>query len=575
MSNIDAALMTSPLIREGISQLNGSELVKSNILIAKIIRAILQKSLGPSGSKKFLVDSLKYFIISCDGATILKRMSIWHPVAKILIHLATAQKDTTGDGSISSVVLASEFLERAERLLDDKIHPSIIIHGYKEALKKALRILDEIAVEIESADRKILKKVVYTIMSTKLGAKASLVLTDIVLDVIERIKEKRDNNWIANIDLVHIVKKPGKTVNDSIFVRGMVMDEQLIHPQMPKHVKNPKIAVLTHPLEIEKLEHHPPTVQGKIEINNPELIKPFIDKKAQILKDWVNKIKAAGANVVFCEKRIDDLAAYFLARAGIMAVTLYRWAAKQKFILRVAKACNANIVRDLDDLKEEDLGSANLVEERKVGDNKIVVIEGCKTPQSVCILIRGISKEIMEDVEKTVLDVLYATANLFKCNKIVAGGGAVEVELKKRLTEFSREFHGKEQFAVKAFADALLCIPRALVTNTGLNSLDILPFLIAEHQQSANMWYGYNALGKKIDNMMNAGIIMPLAVTKAIFKGACETAISILRIDDMLNLKKEKKEEIPPDAIGRQLPGFLSASHLPQYKDHEKKYTVF
>ncbi|MFX1520263.1 MAG: thermosome subunit beta [Promethearchaeota archaeon] len=572
----NAAIMTYPKIREGISQLKGSELVKSNVTIAKIIRTIVAKSLGPFGSKKFLVDSLKYYKVSGEGATILEKMSLWHPIANILIKLATTQKDVVGDGSISTVVVASELLERAARLLDEGIHPSVIIKGYHKALKKTLSILDEIAEEIDCTDREVLKNVAYTALSAKLGTKASSRLTDMALDVFDKIRDKRDTNWIANINLVHFIQKPGGSINDSISVRGMVMDERRIHPGMPTRIKNAKIAVLESPLELSKLDHHPPTVRGKIAIDDLGLIKPFIEAKPKLLREWVNKIKNSGANVVFCEKRIDEMIGGFLSRAGIMTITLYRWAAKDKFITRIARACGANLAR-IDELEEEDLGFADLAEEREFGNSKMVILEGCKNPRAASIIIRGISAEIMQDAERAVLDALHAKASLFRCNKIVAGGGAVEAELKKRLTMFSREFGGKDQLAIQAFADAMLCIPRELVRNTGLNPYDILPSLNMEHQQSKNIWSGYNTFTRKVSNMMNAGIIMPLEISKAIIKGACETAISILRIDDMLNLKKDKKEEIPPDASGRtmQLPGFLSAEHLPQYKDHKKKFTVF
>jgi chaperonin GroEL (HSP60 family) len=572
----NAAMTTHPTIREGISQLKGSELVRSNISIAKVIRTIIAKSLGPFGSKKFLVDSMKYYKVSGDGAAMLEKMSLWHPIANILIKLATTQKDVVGDGSISTVVLASEFLERAEKLLDERIHPSVIIKGYNKALKKALSILDEIAEEIEYDDREVLRNVAYTALSTKLGTKASSILTDITLDVFDKIRDKREANWIANINLVHFIQKPGGAINDSISVRGMVMDERRIHSDMPKRIKNARIAVLRSPLEFSKLDHHPPTVRGKIVVDDIDLIKPFIEAKPQLMREWVNKIKNAGANVVICEKRIDEMIGDFLSRAGIMTITLYRWAAKDKHITRVARACGANLAR-IEELEEKDLGYADLAEERVFGDSKMIILEGCKNPRAASIIIRGISSEIMEDAERAVLDALHAKASLFKCNKIVAGGGAVEAELKKRLTMFSRGFGGKEQFAIQAFANAMLCIPRELVRNTGLNPYDVLPTLTMEHQKSNNIWYGYDAFTRKISNMMNVGIFTPLEICKTILKGACETTISILRIDDMLNLKKERKEEIPEDASGRsmQLPGFLSAEHLPEFKDHKQKFTVF
>jgi chaperonin GroEL (HSP60 family) len=547
---------------------------RDNIQVAKTICDILKKSLGPTGTKKLLVDSLGYYVVSSDGAKMLESMSLWHPVAKILINMAVVQKKILGDGSISVVILASELLKRAGVLMDQGVHPTKITSGYEKASKKAEEILDEIAVRADVTDRKTLKRVAYTSLSSKFDETDSSVLADMAVDAIEQIAAL---NTVPSFDIdqIHIVKKSSGSIADSRMTKGVVIDETVVHSEMPKHVKKARIAVLACPLEIEKFEHLPPSMKSEILITAPGQMKSFVDQEYSTREKWVDRIRSSGANVVVCEKRIDDYVKYLLAKQGIMAITLWRFSAKDTYLVRIAKACGAEIVRSLQDLKEEDLGFAEFVEEREVGTGKVVFVEGCRNPMSISLMIRGVSKEFVDDAERAVIGALHSLASLFQCNRIVAGGGSVQLEMKKRISDFSLEFGGKEQLAISAFGDALGSIPETLVGNVGLNRLDVLPLLVSKHHKPGSMWQGFDVLQRKSADMMEAGVVEPLLVSRQAIKSASETAIMILRADAIIAKRTVEERSIPEDAPGRKLPGFLPASHMPEFKDWEKQHTVF
>jgi len=558
--------------REEIGISREKDVQRENILVAKIIEDIIKGSLGPRGMKKILVDSLGYYILSSDGAKMLESMSLWHPVAKIMINTAAVQKKTMGDGSISAVILTSELLKHAETLLDQKVHPTAIASGYEKASRKGQEILNDIAIGSNISDRRTLKKIAYTSLRSKFDEIDSNVLADLVVDAIKQITTK---NKDFDIDQIQIVKEPSGTVTDSELVKGIVIDETITHSDMSKYVKEAKIAVLSCPLEIEKFEHLPSSVKIEILIDSPEQIESFVNEEHQIAKKWVERIRSSGANVVICEKRINDLVQYLLAKQGISAVTLWRFSAKEKYLTKVAKASGASIVDNIHDLSGKDLGFAELVEERKVGDNRFVFIEGCDDPMSVSLMIRGISRELIDDTERTLIGAIHSLSYLFQNSKIVAGGGSVHLELKKRLDAFSLEFNGKEQLAIRAFGDALEGIPKTLIENAGLNLLDTLPLARSMHHNPSNVWKGIDVLQREVTDMMESGVVEPLSLVNQTIKSASETAMMILKTDDMIPKREEEANKIPEDSPGRKLPGFLPTDQIPGFEDWGKDHTVF
>ncbi len=545
---------------------------KDNIQVAWTIGNILKSSFGPTGRKKLLVDSLGYYLVSSDGAKMLENMSLWHPVAKIMIGMASAQKKNMGDGSISAVILASELLRRAGNLIDQGVHPTKVIAGYGEASKKADEILDNVAVQVDISSSDMLRKVAYTSLSSKYGDADSSLLAGLAVDAVQQVAGPNTTPRL-DIEQIHLVKKPSGTVADSEMTKGVIIDERVCHPEMPKHMKSAKIAVLACPLELEKFDHLPPSTKSEIIVTAPGQIESFIGLENATRGEWVDVIRSSGANVVVCERRIDDSVRDMLARAGIMAITLWRFSAKDKYLERIAKACGANPVRQLRDLRAEDLGFAEVVEEMDEGSDKIVSVRGCRNPLSVSILIRGIAKEFLDDVERGMNSALHSLDCLFQCNRIVAGGGSVHLELRKRLNEFSLEFGGKEQLAIAAYGEALASISETLVGNVGLNRLDVLPSLMSEHHDG-NIWYGYDVLRREPADMMEAGVVEPLSVCKQAIRAASETAIMILRADAIIP-RRRQEEGIPEDTPGRKLPGFTPARHMPEFKDWEKDHTVF
>jgi chaperonin GroEL (HSP60 family) len=546
---------------------------KDNILVAKTLGETVRRSLGPRGMKKLLIDSLGYYVVSSDEARMLECMSLWHPVAKIMINSALVQKKSMGDGSISVIILISELLKQAEVLLDQKFHPMSIVKGYEEASRKVQKILDEISVEIDVSDKEMLKNVAFTSIRSKFDEIESQILAGMVTDSIDQMA-KRNSILDFDLDQIHIVKKPFGSIIESSLFEGIVLDETVTHPRMPRTVRDARIAVLACPLEIEKFEHMPPSVRGNININSPEQFESYLVEENRIIENWLERIESSGATVVFCKKRINDLVQYRLAKKGIMAVTLWRFSAKDKYLARIARDCGANIVNNLQDLEAKDLGFAESVEEREVGSSKAVFIEGCRDPASISLIIRGLSKELIDDAERAVLGSIYSVRNLFLRNRALAGGGAAFIELRERLTQFSLEFDTREQISIGAFADAMRAIPETLIRSTGLDIIDNISLLTSRHHEVENSWEGMDVIQKSVSDMMKAQVIEPLLSLKQVISSASETAIMILRTDRIMN-KKDESESVPDDLPGKQLPGFLSAGHRPEFKGWEKDHTVF
>ncbi len=520
------------ILKEGTQRTTGTDARRSNIMAAKVIAEILQTSLGPRGMDKLLIDAFGDVTITGDGATILKEMEVQHPAAKLLVEVAKAMDAEVGDGTTTAVVLAGKLLEEAEKLLDEGIHPTIIISGYKKAADYAMQVADEIAKPINVEDKEELVKVAMNALSSKVVAEAREYLARIVVEACSKAVEIRDGKYYLDLDWIKIEKKRGKSLFETQLVDGIVLDKEVVHPGMPRRVENAKIAVLDCPLEIEK-----PEWSTKITVSSPDQIKAFLDEEAKILKSYVDKLKELGVNVVICQKGIDEIAQHFLAKAGILAVRRV----KRSDIEKVARATGAKIITSLRDIRPEDLGYAKLVEERKVGEEKMVFIEGCPNPRAVTILIRGAADRILDEAERSIQDALHVVRDLYREPKIVPGGGAFEIEIARRLREWGRKLPGKEQLAVLRFADALEHIPTILAMTAGLDPVDAIAELRRRHE-AGEIDAGVDVLGCKIDNMYKLNVVDPLLVKKNVIKAATEAAIMILRIDDIIAAAPSKGE---------------------------------
>lgn len=513
------------ILKEGTRQTKGKEALRSNITAARIISEVVKTTLGPRGMDKMLVDSLGDVTITSDGAAILKEIDVEHPAAKMMVEVAETQDNEVGDGTTTAVVLSGELLKKAEDLLDKKIHPTTIVSGYRKAAERAIEFLKETAKEVDLNDRETLRKVAITSMYSKAVGINRERFADIAVEAIERIREKRADRIIADKDNIQIVKKAGESLFDTKLIQGVILDKEVVHSDMPKRVKNAKIALLDCPLEVEKTE-----IDAEIRIRSPEQMKAFLDEEEKMLRDMVDKIAATGANVVLCQRGIDDVAQYFLAKKGILAVRRI----KSSDMENLSRAVGAKVVTDFKDLEKGDLGSADLVEERKIGEDKLVFIEGCKDPRSVSILIRAGLERMVDEAERSMNDALGVVADVTEVNKIVAGGGAVEAELAKRLRDYAAKVGGREQLAINAFADSLEVVPTALAENAGLNPVDIMVALRAAHEKADGSWMGVNVFTGKIVDMMKEGVIEPYSVKEQVIKSAVEAASMILRIDDVI-----------------------------------------
>ena len=528
------------ILKEGTSRRRGRDAQRNNIMAARIISEILRTTLGPRGMDKMLNDSLGDITITNDGAAILDEMDVEHPAAKMMVEVAKTQDDMVGDGTTTAVVLTGELLKKAEELLDQNIHPTIIVSGYRKAAQKAMEILRDIAVSVDIENREILKKVAMTSMSSKAVGAAKEHLAEIAIDAVKQIVEIRGGKRIADIDNIQIIKKEGKSLFDSQLVKGIIIDKEIVHPGMPKRAENAKIALLDCPLEIEKTEFN-----AEIRIRDPTQMKAFLDQETEMMKEMVNKIKASGANVVFCQKGIDDMVQHFMAKQGILAARRV----KQSDMEKLARATGGKIVTNLDDLKPEDLGVAGLVEERKVGEDKMIFVEQCKDPRSVAVLLRAGLERMVDEAERAIEDALSVVSDVIETGKIVAGGGAPEAEVAKRLRDYAPKVGGREQLAIEAFADAIEIVPKSLAENAGLEPIDVMVELRAAHEKPQGHFFGVNLYTGKVMNMYENGVIEPMIVKEQAIKSATESTSMILRIDDVIAASKPKEEkggEKPP-----------------------------
>jgi len=528
------------ILKEGAKETRGRAAQRNNIMAARLVAEIVKTLLGPRGMDKMLVDSMGDVTITNDGATVLKEMDIQHPAAKMLVEVAKSVDAEVGDGTTSSVIIAGALIDKAEDLINNDVHPTIIVDGYRKASVKAIEILNYIAEKISPTDKNTLAKIANTSMQSKLVSEYGDYLSSLAVNAVLEVAEKTDDKYKADIDDIKVEKKPGGSMRDTTLIQGIVLDKEVVHGGMPKRIENAKIALLNAPLEIEKTEF-----DAKISIESPEKMKMFLDEENRMLKAMVDKIVETNANVVICQKGVDDIVQHYMAKAGILAVRRV----KESDMNKLVRATGGRIVTNIEDLTGEDLGAAGLVEERKVETDKWVFIEGCKNPKSVTLLIRGGSQRVVDEAERSIHDALMVVKDVMEKPAIVAGGGAPEAYAARELREWANKLSGREQLAVQKFADALETIPLTLGENAGMNPIDTMIQLRAR-QAHDEKWMGVDVRELKIADMMKKGIIEPLAVKEQIIKSATEAASMILRIDDVIAASRPAEHRPPSAEMG-------------------------
>ena len=505
------------ILPEGTNRFLGRDAQRMNILAGKVLAETVRTTLGPKGMDKMLVDSLGDIVVTNDGVTILKEMDIEHPAAKMLVEVAKTQEDEVGDGTTTAVIIAGELLKKAEGLLDQDIHPTIVAMGYRQAAEKAQEILNVISIDAD--DRETLLKVAMTAMTGKGTEKAREPLAELVVGAVKQVEESGE----IDQDHIKIEKKDGATIDDSALIQGVIIDKERVHPGMPKKIDDAKIALLNSAIEVKETE-----VDAEIRITDPTQMQAFIEQEERMIKDMVDKIADAGANVLFCQKGIDDLAQHYLAKADIMAVRRV----KKSDMEKLSKATKANVVTNIEDLTFDDLGEAGIVRERKISGDEMLFVEECKDPKAVTLLVRGSTEHVVDEIERAVEDAIGVVAATVEDGKVVAGGGAAEIAIAKGLKEYADTISGREQLAVAAFAEALEVVPKTLAENAGLDSIDSLVDLRAAHEKS--LYMGLDVFVGEVRDMYRAGVIEPHRVKKQAIQSAAEAAEMILRIDDVI-----------------------------------------
>jgi len=534
------------ILREGSSRSRGRDAQHNNIMAARVIAEAVRSALGPKGMDKMLVDSLGDVTITSDGRTILDEMDIQHPAAKMMVEVAKTQDEEVGDGTTTAVIVAGELLEKAEELVDKKVHPTVIIDGYRKAADKALETLEKIAITVKPTEKESLKKVAMTSMASKLVAQNREQLAELTVDAILYVAEKVGEEYRVDLDDIMVEKKPGESITDTKLIKGIVLDKEVVHPGMPKRVEKARIALLDTALEIKKTEF-----DAKINIETPEQMETFLKEEENMLRDLVDKIAKTGANLLICQKGIDDMVQHFLARKGISAIRR----AKKSDMEKLAKATGGKIVTNLEDMTKADLGYAELVEQRKIGDDKMTFIEGCRNPRSVAILIRGGTERIIDEAERSIHDALCVVRDVVQEPKILIGGGAPEIEIARTLKDYAQSMVGREALAVQRFAEAVETVPLTLGENAGLDPIDILSELRARHEKGEK-WAGVDVFEGKVKDMENLEVYEPLVVKKQIIKSATEAATMILKIDDVIASGKAKAPPTPPGGPGGMPGGY-------------------
>ncbi|MFH1587845.1 MAG: thermosome subunit beta [Candidatus Diapherotrites archaeon] len=511
-------------LSDGSKRVLGRDAQRINILIAKAVANAVKSTLGPKGMDKMIVDELGDVTISNDGATILSEMSIDHPAGKMMVDLAKTQDNEVGDGTTTAVVLAGGLLGKAEKLLDDGIHPSLIIKGYRMAAKKAAEFFEEISDEIDAKDKKALKEIALTSMTGK-AAESAEELADLVVKAVMQVAETENNATVIDKDMIKLEKKQGASLAESEMISGLVIDKEIVHTGMPKKLEKAKIALIDSALEIKS-----PETDTKIQISDPMQLEAFLDQEEKMLQKMVSRVKDSGANVIFCQKGIDDMAQHFLAQEGIMAVRRV----KKSDMDALAKATGGKVVSRLEGLSKEHLGTAGMVSEKKISGDQMVFVEGCKNPKAVTILIRGGTEHVIDEAERAMVDAIGAVTSSIKSGKVVSGGGSSEMEVSLKLKDYAKTVGGREQLAIELFSETLEIIPRTLAESAGMDAIDALVDLRSKHQGKTGKYMGIDVYKGKVADMKALKVIEPLAIKKQAVTSATEVAEMLLRIDDIV-----------------------------------------
>jgi thermosome len=527
------------ILREGTERSRGKEAQNNNIMAAKAVANAVRTTLGPKGMDKMLVDSLGDVVITNDGVTILREMDIEHPAAKMMVEVAKTQDDEVGDGTTTAAVLAGELLKVAEDLLEQDVHSTIIASGYRLAAEKTAEILKTIEISVNENDEEMLEKIAITAMTGKGAESSKDKLAKLVVKAVKQVVEEEAGKKVVDINNIKVEKKVGGSIEDSELIEGMVIDKERVHPNMPKLVKGAKIALISEAVEFKKTE-----VDAEISITSPDQLQLFLDQEEKMLKDMVDKIITSGANVVVCQKGIDDMAQHYLSKAGILAIRRV----KKSDIEKLSRACGAAVISNIDEISESDIGMADLAEEKKIGVDNMLYITGCDNPKAVSLVIRGGTEHVVDSLERALEDALRVVGVVIEDEKLVAGGGSPEVELSLRLREYAATLKGREQLAASKFADALEVIPRTLAENAGLDPIDMLVELRSQHEKG-NKNAGLDVYTGTVIDMLENGVVEPLRVKTQAIDSATESAVMILRIDDVIASSGGGEPGMPPGGM--------------------------
>ena len=515
------------ILPEGTLRSTGKDAQSRNIAAAKAVAESVRTTLGPKGMDKMLVSSIGDVTITNDGATILSEMEIEHPAAKMIVEVAKTQEDEVGDGTTTAVVITGELLKKSELLLDQDIHPTMIIRGYRLAKAKALEILDKSSENVTINDIQTLEKIAMTAMTGKGGEAAKEPLAKLAVQAVKTVAETKDGKTVIDKSDVKIEKKQGGSIDDTELIKGLVIDKEIVHSNMPKHIKSAKIALLDAALEVKETE-----TNAEIRITDPSQLQAFLEQESRMLKDMVKKVVDSGCNMVFCQKGIDDLAQHYLAKNGIAAARRV----KKSDIEKLAKATGANIVSSVDELTKDDIGYAGVVEELKIAGEEMIFVRECKDPKAVSILVRGGTEHVVDEAKRAMDDAVLGIISAVETGKLVMGGGSIEIELARKLREYADSVGGREQLAINAFAEAIEIIPRTLAESTGKDAIDLLVNLRTLHDKGKTA-YGIDVMNGELADMKAAGVVEPLKIKTQAIKSASEAAEMILRIDDVITSK--------------------------------------
>lgn len=518
------------ILKEGSKRESGKDAMKNNIDAAKSIANAVRTSLGPRGMDKMLVDSLGDIVITNDGVTILKEMDVEHPAAKMMVEVSKTQDSFVGDGTTTAVVVAGALLQEAEGLINQNVHPTVISSGYRMAADEAKKVLQKISKPVKTTDRELLVKMAGTSLNSKSASTSKDKLAGISVDAVLAVAENTESGFLVDFDNIQMVKKQGADIDETYLIQGIIVDKEKVHPGMPDFVKNAKIALLNAALEIKK-----PEFDTNIRIDDPSMIQKFLSQEESVLKDMVSKVKKTGANVLITQKGIDDLAQHYLSKEGIYAVRRV----KKSDVEKLSKATGASIASSIDELSAQDLGTAALVEQNKIGDDYLTFVTGCKNPKAVSVLIRGGTEHVVDEIERSITDSIHVVAAAVEDGKYVTGGGSAAAEIALNLREYASKVGGRQQLAIERFANALEEIPRALSENAGLDAIDILIKIRNEHA-AGKKTAGVNVYSGEVSDMEKLGVIEPIRVGKQAIDAATEAAVMILRIDDVIATKGSK-----------------------------------